>query len=310
VTAAPFLLALADGPPGGHAVWLHANDGIRLRAGFWPGGRKGTVLLLPGRTEYIEKYGRAANDLARRGYATLAIDFRGQGLADRPLADVMMGHVAAFGDYQRDLQALLALTQQMDVPQPLYLLSHSMGGSIALRALMDGYPVKAAAFSAPMWGIKLPPLMRPFAPAIAWLGTALGKSQTYAPTTGPRTYVLANTFKGNVLTTDPDMWAYMQAHVQADPRLSLGGPSLHWLRVALADCAALARMPSPNVPCYTALGTQEHVVATAPIHARMARWPGATFDIITGAEHEVMMERPATRAQFFDAACALFDAHR
>lgn len=309
MTAAPFLLALADGPPGGHAIWLQASDGVRLRAGFWPGGRKGTVLLLPGRTEYIEKYGLAAGDLARRGYATLTLDFRGQGLADRPLPDAMLGHVAAFTDYQRDMQALLAFARQMDVPQPLFLLSHSMGGSIALRALMDGFPVKAAAFSAPMWGIKLPFLTRPFAPAIAWLGAALGKSQSYAPTTGPQTYVLANPFAGNVLTADADMWAYMQSHVQADPRLSLGGPSLHWLRMALADCAALARLPSPNLPCYTALGTQERVVATAPIHTRMARWPGAGFDIIAGAEHEVMMEIPTTRAQFFDAACALFDAH-
>jgi lysophospholipase len=309
MTAAPFLLALADGPPGGHAVWFHASDGVRLRAGFWPGGKKGTVLLLPGRTEYIEKYGRAATDLAKRGYATLTIDFRGQGLADRPLPDVMLGHVAAFTDYQRDMQALLALARTMDVPQPLYLMSHSMGGSIALRALMDGYPVRAAAFSAPMWGIRLPTLTRPFAPLIGWLGALSGKSLTYAPTTGPKAYVLSNPFADNVLTTDPDMWAYMQSHLHADPRLSLGGPSLHWLRMALADCAALARMPSPDIPCYAALGTHERVVATAPIHARMKHWPGAQFDIIQGAEHEVIMEIPATRARFFDAACALFDAH-
>lgn len=309
MTSAPFLLALADGPPGGHAVWFHASDGVRLRAGFWPGGKKGTVLLLPGRTEYIEKYGRAATDLAKRGYATLTIDFRGQGLADRPLPDVMLGHVAAFSDYQRDMQALLALARRVDVPRPYYLMSHSMGGSIALRALMDAFPVKATAFSAPMWGIRLPTLTRPFAPFIGWLGTLVGKSLTYAPTTGSNAYVLSNLFTNNVLTTDPDMWAYMQSHLHADPRLSLGGPSLHWLRTALADCTALARMPSPNIPCYTALGTHERVVSTVPIHARMARWPGAQFDIITGAEHEVIMEIPQTRAQFFDTACALFDAH-
>jgi lysophospholipase len=41
----------------------------------------------------------------------------------------------------------------------------------------------------------------------------------------------------------------------------------------------------------------------------MKHWPGAQFDIIQGAEHEVMMEIPATRQQFFNRACALFDAH-
>ena len=52
--AAPFYADVADGPPGGRAVWLHAADGVRLRAGLWPlQGARGTVLLLPGRTEYV-----------------------------------------------------------------------------------------------------------------------------------------------------------------------------------------------------------------------------------------------------------------
>ena len=60
---APFHADLADGPPGGRAVWLRTADEVRIRAGLWRGGDKGTVFLLPGRTEYIEKYGRAAGDL-------------------------------------------------------------------------------------------------------------------------------------------------------------------------------------------------------------------------------------------------------
>jgi len=52
--------------------------------GHWTGQHvKGTVLLFPGRTEYIEKYGPAAADFLARGFATVVIDWRGQGLADR-----------------------------------------------------------------------------------------------------------------------------------------------------------------------------------------------------------------------------------
>ena len=81
--AAP-LFPQADGPQGGVAQWLTTSDGVRVRVAVW--GRdapKGTVLLFPGRTEYVEKYGRAAGDLLARGFATVAIDWRGQGLADR-----------------------------------------------------------------------------------------------------------------------------------------------------------------------------------------------------------------------------------
>jgi len=59
---------MAEGPEGGYALWLTADDGVRLRAVHWPKeGARGTVLLMPGRTEYCEKYGRTASELAARG---------------------------------------------------------------------------------------------------------------------------------------------------------------------------------------------------------------------------------------------------
>lgn len=64
---APFLTDLAQGPDGARAVWVQAVDGKRIRLGHYPGGEKGTVLLYPGRTEYIEKYGRLAPISQRPG---------------------------------------------------------------------------------------------------------------------------------------------------------------------------------------------------------------------------------------------------
>ena len=310
MNAAPFHAELADGPAGGHAVWLHASDGVRLRAGVWREGAKGTVLLLPGRTEYAEKYGRAAADLADRGYATVALDFRGQGLADRPLADRMMGHVGNFTEYQRDVQALAALANTLALPGPRYLIAHSMGGCIGLRSLMQGLAVKAAVFSAPMWGIRIAPLMRPLATTLAAAARVTGQTGHYAPGTTATTYVAEAPYHGNVLTTDAAMFGWMKAQVMAQPDLALGGPSLGWLHAALAECRALAALPSPATPALCALGTAEKVVDTAPVHRRMAQWPQGHLQTVQGAEHEVMMETPATRAVFFDAACALFDAQR
>jgi len=50
-------------------------------------------------------------------------------------------------------------------------------------------------------------------------------------------------------------------------------------------------------------------VDVAPIHLRMARWPKGRLELYPSAEHEVMMETPALRARFFDAAAALFEAN-
>ena len=308
--SAPLFEDVADAPAGGRAVWLTASDGARIRAGLWAEGEKGTVLLFPGRTEYIEKYGRAAADLRARGYATLAIDWRGQGLAQRAYDDRLIGHVGDFAEFQRDVDALLALAEREGLPKPYYLLCHSMGGCIGLRALMRGLPFRAAAFSAPMWGISMAAWMRPLAHILGHLAGPFGQAHRYAPGTGGETYVITSPFQGNVLTTDPEMWNYMSRQVAAHPDLALGGPSLGWLHAALRECGALAAMPAPKTPAVTALGTAEKVVDVAPIHLRMAGWSNGRLDLYPGAEHEVPMETPDHRARFFDSCAALFDAHR
>ena len=308
--AAPFFADLADGPPGGRAVWLRTEDGVRIRVGLWRGGEKGTVVLLPGRTEYIEKYGRAAGDLVARGWSVVAMDWRGQGLADRALADPMEGHVDHFDEYQRDLDAVLALVRAEGLPGPLMLLSHSMGGCIGLRALYRDLGFRAAVFSAPMWGILLAAWMRPVALVVSALARPFGQAHRYAPGTGAKTYVAEAPFQGNVLTTDAGMWTYMRAQIMAQPEMSLGGPSLGWLRAALTECHALAVKPAPQVAAITAMGMLEKVVDPAPVHLRMGGWAKGQLDLYPGAEHEIIMEGPAARARFFDRASALFDANR
>ncbi len=309
MTEAPFHAALADGPQG-YARWLAAVDGVHIRVGVWPHeGAKGTVFLLPGRTEYIEKYGRAAGDLAARGYATLSIDWRGQGLADRPLDQSGTGHVGTFAEYQLDMDAVLTFARAEDLPQPWFLMAHSMGGCIGLRTLTRDHPFKAAAFSAPMWGILMAAWMRPMAVALATASRWFNFDDRLVPGTKEVTYVLQSGFVDNSLTTDPEMWDYMRQQALACPELTLAGPSLGWLQAALTECHALSLLPSPDLAVVTALGLQERIVDTGPIHTRMSVWPKGKLSLYPGAEHEVMMERPDTRTRFFDEACALFDLH-
>lgn len=308
--AAPFFTDIAEAPEGQETRWLIAADGVRIRAAFWRQGAKGTVLLFPGRTEYVEKYGPAAGEFARRGYAMVTLDWRGQGLADRLLADRMTGHVGQFRDYQHDVAAMLALACAEGLPEPYFLVAHSMGGSIGLRALCEGLAVRAVVFSAPMWGIHIHPALRPAAWVLSTISRPCRLGHLYAPGTLPETYVLAAPFTGNMLTRDPAMYEFMRRQVTAHPALALGGPSLHWLNEALRDCLDLGRRPSPKLACYTFLGGLERVVDTSAVHARMAGWAGGRLDFVQGAEHEAMMETPAVRARFYDQAAALFDGAR
>lgn len=298
---APFRADLADGPEGGQAWWVKARDGVRLRVGaFNRGGTQGTVLLFPGRTEYVEKYGRAARDLAAYGFATLVIDWRGQGLADRLVDDPMSGHVHDFTDYQRDVAAMVQAAHDLDLPQPFYLLAHSMGACIGLRAVMEGLEVQACAFSGPMWGIQLSDILRIVAWSVSWSSKRLGMDHIYAPnTTSDESYVLVEPFEKNKLTRDPDMYQYMIDQTRACPELGLGGPSLRWLHEALHETRILSHRPSPALPCVAFAGTAEEIVDLDRIRARMANWPGARMNWIEGAKHEVLMESSEIRADIF-----------
>lgn len=311
MTPAPFLTDICSIAPEGSAYWLETSDGVRVRTVLWgQKAEKGTVLLFPGRTEYCEKYEHTAAALQQGGYATLAMDWRGQGLADRLLDDPSVGHVGRFSDYQHDVRAMVRAAQDLDLPKPYFLIAHSMGGAIGLRAVMDGLPVKACVFTGPMWGIIIHPAARPAAWAITWASRMMGAADALAPGTRSQAYVLAEPFAGNTLTTDPGMYAFMQEQIMAHPELSLGGPSLNWLHEALRETLELSRLPAPDLPCLTFLGTNERIVDPKRIRARMASWPGGTLEMVENGEHEVLMESPQMRAASMARILELFDSAR
>lgn len=307
--AAPYL---GDGPERGFARWLKAADGVRLRAVFWPlAGARGTVLMLPGRTEHAEKYGPTAERLAAAGYAAASVDWRGQGLADRLLPDRRKGHVGRFSDYQHDLTAYAAAARAQGLPGPCFLLAHSMGGCIGLRGLMRGLDVAAAAFSAPMWGLDMPGGRARLFGTLFGLAAGAGLRAAYSPppASGPVCYLETAPFAGNTLTTDPAVWDWMQGQLRRTPEIALAGPTIGWVAEALAETRALAALPSPSVPCITGLGGNERIVSRAAIESRMARWPGGTLLPVPGAEHELLMEAAPMRDAFLAAVLALFARH-
>lgn len=306
LTPAPFFTEVAEGPDGVEAWWVTAEDGTRLRMGVWPQGAKGTVVTCPGRTEYVEKYARVASDMAEAGYGMVAFDWRGQGLADRPAHDRGMGHVLSFDEYRQDVAAFRAAMEALDLPKPWYLIGHSMGGCIGLRALYDGFPVTAAAFTGPMWGLRMSPLLRVISPLILAAARPLGMTQHYALTTGPWTPI---PFEENDLTTDPEQYAYMERQTEVHPELTLGGPSFTWVDQAVRECAALMAMPPLDLPVVTVMGSEEAIVEVPTAEARMATWPGARYVLLDGARHEVLFEAPDLRGPTMEAILTLFATH-
>lgn len=302
---------IIEGEPLADAYWAEAEDNVRIRVAHWRVKKpKGTVLLFPGRTEYIEKYAVTAGDFAAHGYGVFAIDWRGQGLADRLVAHPMSGFVHDLRDYQKDLRAALRAAKELDLPKPWYLLGHSMGGAIGLRSLMEGLDVQAAAFTGPMWGVGANAAMHVFGTIVSSVARAVGLGAHLIPGARYDTYVLDDPFETNLLTRDADMYARMQKQARAQPALTIGGPSYRWVNEALRECVRMNRHPSPEVPTLTFLGSNERIVRKSSIVSRMARWPNGTLTVVDKGEHEVLMEGTEMREPIIAAMASHFAAHR
>ncbi|MEM9426561.1 MAG: alpha/beta hydrolase [Pseudomonadota bacterium] len=305
--SAPFREDLADAPDGGEVVWGHADDGVRLRLGAWrTNSPRGTVLLYPGRTEYIEKYGRVITELTTAGWCVALIDWRGQGLSDRLDDDTRLGHVAEFIDYQRDVAVLLDWVGDLALPKPHMLLAHSMGGCVGLRSLVDGLDVARAVFSAPMWGIQMPTYARPLTYMVPPIARFLRKENTFAPGTKPVNYITETGFADNMLTTDRETYGWLGEHAASAPEFALGGPSVQWVGSAIRELDRLFSLPCPNVPALTFVGTAEEIVSVSAIKRYHANWPEGDLHIVEGAKHEMMMEAPRIRDHFLSETLGFF----
>ncbi len=303
---APFFPEVAEGPQDVQAYWTKTEDGVQVRVAHWPLGdtAKGTIFIFQGRTENSEKYGRAVAEFHRAGYGAFALDWRGQGLSDRLAEDRMLGHVDHYDDYQKDVAAFLKVAQELDLPKPWFLFGHSLGACVGLRAVIEGFPVSACVFTAPLWDINLPPFQRLAAWPLSWAAQFIGKGATYAPGTKGESYVLTTDFSENRLTHDTDMYRYYQNVSENLEDQQIGGPSLGWLFQTLCETRRLAKMPSPETPCLTFCGAEDTIVAIPAVKDRMDRWTNGRLDLVSNGRHDVLCEVDSIRRSVFEAIVA------
>lgn len=307
---APLHNDLAEAPDGGEAFWLEPA-GARIRAAIWKGGTRGTAFIFTGRTEYIEKYGRIIRQLCERGFSVVSLDWRGQGLSERPLKERMKGHVEEFGDYQNDVAALIADDRVHDLPEPHVLICHSMGGCIGTRTLIERRMKPAAVImSAPMLGLSMTRVETVASKVLIGGSRLVGGSTAFAPDPKPRIpYVQKTDFDSNTLTGDAEHFDWMRKHLERVADLGLGPPTIGWLDEALKETRELLEAPAAAQPVLYLLGLEEEIVSLESIRAAAARAPNAELVEIEGAKHEVFMETSNRQTQAWAAIDGFLEKH-
>lgn len=294
-------------PRGGGFDYFAAADGTRLRYGQWKPERetcRGTILLMVGRREFIDKHFETIADLLDRGFSVCALDWRGQGLSQRSLANRQKGHVRSFEEYLADLRMFRAEIVAPRTGRPLSILAHSMGAHLALRYLGgDHGDCERAVLIAPMIDIYRSGLPKWVISAPVALALRAGGETAYA--LGQHDHdKRTRAFEGNPLTSDPERFADEGALIDKDGKLALGGVTNGWLHAAFESIRILqapgygARV---DVPVLIVGAGRDTVVSNRALKKFAGTLPDCRFITLAGARHEILKERDDFRLAFWRA---------
>lgn len=274
------------------------------------------IILVNGRTESYLKYQELARDLFHNGYDLYLYDHRGQGLSPRLLDDPLMGHVDSFDDYVQDLEQFVQQQVLTTPHERLYLLSHSMGGTISALWLSETQVrLNAAVLSSPMMGIYLGPLP-------TWLAKGLISAlqsgcrlldypACYVP--GQGSGYDAPSFADNQLTHSEPRYTLFRELYRERSALQLGGPSLQWLAQSFtATEQAIARANRIVTPLLVLQAGADVVVdnkAQTAFCKALKHCEGGGPKRIRGAAHELFIERDSYRQKALESALDFFDSN-
>ena len=288
-----------------HAVesrWV-ANDGHGLRRIDWPGvgdGKRGSILFLPGRGDFFEKYLESLEEWHRAGWRVTAADWRGQAGSGRLGDDPLTGHVGDFSDWVSDLR-LLWKEWTAQTPAPHVLIAHSMGGHIVMRALIDeAVDPDAVVLSAPMLGMAGPPLPLSLLHSVARVMNKVGSPKRPAWKWSEKPGEMPAR-RRELLTHDDDRYEDELWWREHRPELVMGPGSWGWVERAYASTRELeapGAMEKVEVPVLIVSTANDQLVKhDAAVRASQRLPAGELVAFGDEAHHEILREVPEVRNQ-------------
>jgi len=266
---------------------------------------KALCMLLHGRSEFIEKYEAVASCLSKKGFKVVTPDWRGQGLSTREVKNRHKGYIDSFDDYVEDLNGFYSDVIEPE-GLPVYILSHSMGGNIALRFMsLHPFKITKAVLASPMVDIALPGTIYFISKFISKLLSLTFFSKRYA--IGSKNYSKKSVkFKGNKLCHDFRKFWILHDEIEKNPNLAVGGVTWGWLNAAFESIeilkkeAVIKRIQTPVL----IISAQKDAIVSLDAQVELSKkLAGCDLYAIDGAFHELMFEESMITKKFW----SLFD---
>lgn len=250
----------------------------------------------------MEKYSETITELNQRQFNVYTMDWRGQGLSSRQLPNRHKGYVRSYDDYIDDLGRFVNHIVKPRAASPLIMLTHSMGGHIALRFLHKHTGiVDRAVLLSPMIDIATSFVNGKLLRVFAWLGVAAGLATAYVVGSGD--YGAADQkFSGNRLTSDPMRFRKVQELIARNPDLALGGVTFGWLRATLESIEMLNQPGYAGgiaTPILIVMAGSDRVVSMSAQVKICDILPNCRLSVIPEARHEILLETDPIRQAFW-----------
>jgi len=257
---------------------------------------RGTIVIVPGRTEFIEKYMEVCWDLRNIGYSICVYDHLGQGKSARQLNDPEKGHISDFTTYVSDLVKIIESVVSQTPKEPVYLLAHSMGATISCLASQSyAERLSGLILVSPMFQINtgrfLPPIL---AEALCEFVCLIGGGSGYVWGGGP--FNPDMDFTNNPLTSDPDRFRFNNELAKQNREIALGSPTFGWLQQAYKAMRQVRGQVAER-PCPTIIfrSIDEHVVGLKEIEIYCNGASSCQLVTYRNCRHELLMERDEIR---------------
>ncbi len=296
-TALPFLQRIRVEKP------VPAGGGTLFTALHPCENPRATVVIVHGFTSTVAKYTELIYSLVKNGYAVLAYEQRGHGRSWRPDGgnDLSLTHVDRFEDYVEDLGAVLAAWGK-ELPQPLLLFSHSMGGAESSLYMM-GHPgvfrraVLASPMLAPSTGTVPAWATLAICRGAAMLGRRNKRMFISKPYSGPEDFATS-------CATSRARFDWYESMKGQYPALTNNGPTYGWTEEAVRVTSKLlapGAVEKLTLPVRVFSASEDTVVLIPRQKECAARLPQGELVTVKGAKHEIFRSEDSVMVPWWES---------
>jgi lysophospholipase len=257
------------------------------------------LIILPGRTEPVEKYAEIIYDLLHtptgKNLDFYLLDHRGQGQSSRLATPSDLGHVDHFQNYVSDIGEFIHFLNLDKRCEHKFLLAHSMGAGIAMAYLLKNPTTfERVVLTSPMLKIITKPYSYGAARSIVELQTLAGRGAKFA--INQKSFNPNAVFADNSFTTSPERFAMTMKLYETYPLAKLGGVSNRWiLEVMKGTNQIRSRYHEINIPMRVFTAGIETYSEPEEMNKLCSEAANCKLTHLETSKHEVMMDKDANR---------------